>query len=214
MGVGGRVLAGAGVGLDLGQAYRHAVDRQGAAEQRAGRWSFVLPEPARTTRVGIMGLGELGRHAAGVLLGQGFTVRGWSRSPRDLPGGTAFAGADGLQPFLADTNILVCLLPLTAATRGILDAGLLAGLPQGARLLNVGRGGHLVEADLLAALERVTQGFPRTSPFEELLTSSVLLAACENDGALLARLCHWFRERAPGHVADLAAATVSNVTIS
>jgi glyoxylate/hydroxypyruvate reductase A len=124
-----------------------------AAEQRAGRWSFALPEPPRATRVGIMGLGELGRHAAGVLVGEGFTVRGWSRSPRELSGGTAFAGADGLEAFLAGTDVLVCLLPLTSATRGILDARLLAGLPLGARLVNVGRGAHLVEADLLAALD-------------------------------------------------------------
>ena len=124
-----------------------------AAEQRAGRWSFALPEPPRATRVGIMGLGELGRHAAGVLVGQGFTVRGWSRSPRELPGGTAFAGAEGLENFLGGTDVLVCLLPLTPATRGMLDARLLAGLPPGARLVNVGRGAHLVEADLLVALD-------------------------------------------------------------
>src|SRR4029077_8310345 len=74
-------------------------------------------------------------------------------SPRELPGGMAFAGAEGLENFLGGTDVLVCLLPLTPATRGILDARLLAGLPPGARLVNVGRGAHLVEADLLVALD-------------------------------------------------------------
>ncbi|MGD9511876.1 MAG: 2-hydroxyacid dehydrogenase [Geminicoccaceae bacterium] len=124
-----------------------------AREQRAGRWSFALPEPPAATRVGIMGLGELGSHAAGVLAANGFAVRGWSRGAKELPGGTSFAGAAGLAPFLAGTDILVCLLPLTAATRGILSAELFAGLPAGARLINVGRGAHLVARDLLAALD-------------------------------------------------------------
>lgn len=124
-----------------------------AREQRAGRWSFALPEPPAATRVGIMGLGELGTHAAGVLVAQGFTVRGWSRSAKELPGCKTFAGAHGLAPFLAGSDILVCLLPLTDATRGILDARMFAGLPDSARLINVGRGAHLVEPDLLAALD-------------------------------------------------------------
>jgi glyoxylate/hydroxypyruvate reductase A len=124
-----------------------------AREQRAGRWSFALPQPPAATRVGIMGLGELGTHAAGVLAAQGFTVRGWSRSAKELPGCASFAGAEGLAPFLAGSDILVCLLPLTEATRGVLNARLFADLPTGARLINVGRGAHLVEADLLTALD-------------------------------------------------------------
>lgn len=138
--------------LTLVLKYHRRLDHY-AREQRAGRWTFLLPDPPAATRVGIMGLGELGAHAAGVLAGQGFTVRGWSRGRRDLPGCATFAGADGLPDFLAATDILVCLLPLTPTTRGILDARLLAGLPAGARLINVGRGAHQVEADLLAALD-------------------------------------------------------------
>ena len=125
-----------------------------AREQRRARWAFALNRPRPATAVGILGVGELGRHAAAVLAGHGFTVRGWSRTPKALPGVASFAGADGLAAFLAGTEILVCLLPLTEATRGILDDRLFAALPPGARLINVGRGAHLVEADLIDALER------------------------------------------------------------
>jgi glyoxylate/hydroxypyruvate reductase len=125
-----------------------------AREQRRARWSFALPPQPEATVVGILGLGELGTHAALVLRGHGFTVRGWSRTPRELAGVATFAGGDQLGQFLAGTAILVCLLPLTDGTRGILDADLLAGLPEGARLINLGRGAHLVEQDLIDALDR------------------------------------------------------------
>lgn len=138
--------------LALVLKYHRRLDRFARA-QRAGTWAFELPVLPAATRVGIMGLGELGTHAAGVLAAQGFIVRGWSRGAKELPGCTTFVGADGLTPFLAGSDILVCLLPLTAATRGVLDARLFADLPEGARLINVGRGAHLVERDLLAALE-------------------------------------------------------------
>ena len=124
-----------------------------AREQRRGRWSFALPPQPWETSVGILGLGELGSHAATVLCHQGFAVRGWSRTRRELDGVASFAGPDELGPFLAESAILVCLLPLTARTRGILDGALLARLPQGARLINLGRGAHLVEQDLIDALD-------------------------------------------------------------
>jgi glyoxylate/hydroxypyruvate reductase A len=123
------------------------------AQQHRRLWRMVLPQPPAATRIGIMGLGELGGAAARLLARQGFTVRGWSRSPRQLDGVTAFAGAAGLDAFLGDTDILVCMLPLTADTENILDRRLLARLPRGAKLVNVARGRHLVEADLLAALD-------------------------------------------------------------
>ena len=125
-----------------------------AREQRRARWSFALPPQPEATVVGILGLGELGAHAARVLGSHGFTVRGWSRTRRELAGVATFAGPEELAEFLAGTAILVCLLPLTDRTRGILDAGLLAGLPPGARLINLGRGQHLVEQDLIDALDR------------------------------------------------------------
>ncbi|HET6467528.1 MAG TPA: glyoxylate/hydroxypyruvate reductase A [Geminicoccaceae bacterium] len=122
-------------------------------QQRAARWRFELPRPAAATTVGILGLGTLGSDAAAVLGAQGFTVQGWSRTARTIAGVRTFAGGDGLNGFLADTDLLVCLLPLTPDTEGILGADLFARLPRGARLLNVGRGRHLVEQDLLDALD-------------------------------------------------------------
>lgn len=138
--------------LTLALLYHRRLDLYDAQQHRR-LWRMVLPQPAAATRIGIMGLGELGGAAARLLARQGFTVRGWSRSPRQLDGVTVFAGTTELDAFLAGTDILVCMLPLTAETEGILDARLLARLPRGARLVNVARGRHLVEADLLAALD-------------------------------------------------------------
>jgi glyoxylate/hydroxypyruvate reductase A len=99
-----------------------------------------------------MGLGELGGHIASVLPRLGYTVLGWSRSPRRIEGVETFHGEDGLTPFLARTDALVCLLPLTASTRGILSRRVFEALPRGASLIHVGRGAHLVEPDLRDAL--------------------------------------------------------------
>lgn len=123
------------------------------AAQRAGRWAPMPVRRAADHAVGILGLGVLGQAVAAALVGLGFPVRGWSASGRAVPGVQGFAGRQELPAFLAGCRSLVCLLPLTPDTRGILDAGLLAGLPAGAGLVNVGRGGHLVEADLVAALD-------------------------------------------------------------
>lgn len=123
------------------------------AQQRQSVWHERPVRPAAQTRVGVLGLGTLGRAVLDRLSAMGFDCAGWSRSPHTLPGISCFAGAEGLAHFLARTDVLVCLLPLTNATRGILDARLFAGLPRGAALVNVGRGGHLVNADLLEALD-------------------------------------------------------------
>jgi glyoxylate/hydroxypyruvate reductase len=123
------------------------------AQQQARIWR-PLPQPnAEQRRVGVLGLGVLGSDAALKLKVLGFDVHGWSRTERKLPGIHCFHGLDGLGALLARTEILVCLLPLTPATEGILDAALFARLPQGAALINCARGRHLVEADLLAALD-------------------------------------------------------------
>ena len=100
-----------------------------------------------------MGLGELGGNSAAHLSAIGFDVAGWSRSPKSVPGVTCYAGAEGWGAFLARTEILVCLLPLTPETEGIIDADLLGRLPAGASVINAGRGRHVVEEDLLAALD-------------------------------------------------------------
>ena len=123
------------------------------ALQAAAEWR-KLPQPtARERRVGIMGMGSFGAPIATRLRGFEFEVAGWTRRPRRLAGVACYTGADGLPAFLARTDILVCLLPLTAETRGLIDARALALLPAGAQLINCGRGELVVEADLLAALE-------------------------------------------------------------
>jgi glyoxylate/hydroxypyruvate reductase A len=121
-------------------------------QQRAGVWRLVLPRPARATTVCVLGLGELGAAAATLLTRHGFTVRGWSRAARAIDGVTGHAGADGLAAALDGADIVVCLLPLTAETRGLIDAAFLARLKPGGRLVNLARGGHVVEPDLLDAL--------------------------------------------------------------
>lgn len=123
------------------------------AQQHRREWRQRLYPLAKHRKIGIMGLGVLGADAAAKLRALDFDVAGWSQSPKSLPGVTSFHGTDGLAPFLARSEILVCLLPLTAETRGILDARLFARLPKGAFLINAARGQHLVDADLLAALE-------------------------------------------------------------
>ena len=124
-----------------------------AGFQRERRWT-QLPHPLTSAcRVGILGLGVLGCDAARALVGLGFDVAGWSRTEKTLDGVASFTGADGLDIFLGRTDILVCLLPLTADTDGILNATTLAKLPVGAYVINAARGGHTVEDDLLAALD-------------------------------------------------------------
>jgi glyoxylate/hydroxypyruvate reductase A len=146
------------------------------AQQRARQWRIIASPAASHRRVGIMGLGAMGGEAARHLLAVGFDVASWTRSARSMPGVAAFHGADGLAPFLARTEILVCLLPLTPETRGILDRDLFRRLPRGAYLINAGRGGHQVEADILSALDEgqlagatldvfSTEPLPADSPF-------------------------------------------------
>lgn len=124
-------------------------------DQAARRWrNFDAPRIATETRVGIMGLGNLGRRSAVMLAGLGFIVSGWTRTRRGAPGVTAFAGAGERDAFLAQSDILVNLLPDTAETRGMIDARALSLLPQGAGVVNAGRGPQLVIPDLIAALDR------------------------------------------------------------
>lgn len=120
--------------------------------QRAARWQALPGLSAQRRRVGIMGLGNLGRAVCSQLQHLGFPVSGWSRSRHSLPGLTCFAGTGELPQFLSQVDILVCLLPLTEETRGILCADTFASLPEGACLVCAGRGGHLREQDLLDAL--------------------------------------------------------------
>ncbi|GHC93815.1 glyoxylate/hydroxypyruvate reductase A [Pseudorhodoferax aquiterrae] len=123
--------------------------------QRRAAWEESPVVPPGRHRVGIAGLGVLGQSAAKALAAIGYRVRGWSRSPKSgLPEGVeAFHGDASRAEFLAGCDTLVCLLPLTADTHGILNAELFAQLPRGAHLVNAGRGAQLVQDDLLGALE-------------------------------------------------------------
>jgi len=123
------------------------------AMQREQRWGEAYTPTASERGVGILGLGELGASAAARLVGLGFRVAGWSRTAKSIPGVESHAGEAGLAAFLAKCEILVCLLPLTPATENILSTRLFAQLPKGAALINAARGRHLVEDDLLAALD-------------------------------------------------------------
>lgn len=124
-----------------------------ADQQARSYWKRHDIPRAGNRRVGIMGLGELGRAAAAALAPFGFPLAAWMRSPRAWTEGAVFAGPGGLAGFLARSDIVVCLLPLTPATRGILDATAFARMPAGAAVINGARGGHVVGRDLIAALD-------------------------------------------------------------
>ncbi|MGH7048203.1 MAG: 2-hydroxyacid dehydrogenase [Stellaceae bacterium] len=131
----------------------HRQDLDYRAQQVAREWRERTQLNAGERPVGILGFGEIGRDAARKLAGLGFPISGWSRRERSIAGAASFTGAAGLSQLLQHSQILVCLLPLTEATRAILNAGTFAQLPRGAGLVNAGRGEHLVEEDLLAALD-------------------------------------------------------------
>lgn len=116
-------------------------------------WKQMRQTDTRDRKVGFLGLGELGSDAARKVAALGFDVAGWSRSEKSIDGVTSFHGEDGLIPFLNRTEILIVLLPLTDATRGIINKDTLAALPEGANLINCARGPHVVDEDLLAALD-------------------------------------------------------------
>ena len=121
--------------------------------QRRSVWQASRNRPPGSSRVGVLGLGVLGCAVLSALAPFRFPLRGWSRRPREIPGVACFVGNEALPDFLAGCDVLICLLPLTPETQGILNAGTFAALPAGAGIVNVGRGGHLVAADLVAALE-------------------------------------------------------------
>jgi glyoxylate/hydroxypyruvate reductase len=138
----------------LAQVLRlHRQDLLYREQQRDHAW-HEHPQPnAAERRVGVLGLGELGGDAARKLAVLGFAVGGWSRTEKRLPGIESFHGPEGLMTLSRRSAILICLLPLTQETEGVLSARLFAVLPRGAAIINVGRGRHLVEEDLLAALD-------------------------------------------------------------
>jgi len=121
--------------------------------QREALWQQLTVLPAGQRRVSILGAGELSLAVINALRPFGFPLAAWSRSERNIEGAAHYSGLQALEAMLGQTDILICLLPLTSETQGILDAALFRMLPTGAALVNVGRGGHLVDADLIEALD-------------------------------------------------------------
>ena len=138
--------------LYWGLRHHRDIDKY-AASQKASAWKV---EPFIDTihrRIGVMGLGVIGKDTAAKFAALGFPTAGWSRTLKTLPGIETFHEAEGFRRFLARTDILIDVLPLTRETRGLLDAKAFAALPKGAYFVNMARGGHVVDGDLLAALD-------------------------------------------------------------
>jgi glyoxylate/hydroxypyruvate reductase A len=151
-------LDDAGMSVQMAEYVCHALIRHtrelGAYEagMRQGRWSYRKPLARADFPVGIMGLGVLGERVARAVAQFDFPVNGWSRSPKAIAGVQCFAGKGQLPAFLAASRVLVCLLPLTEETRDIVNRSLLSQLQAGAYLINVARGAHVVDEDLLYML--------------------------------------------------------------
>jgi glyoxylate/hydroxypyruvate reductase A len=124
-----------------------------ARQQRARCWRQHAPRAPGSIDVGVLGLGVIGGAIADALAAQGFRVRGHARGARTRAGVACFAGDDALAPFLGGLNLLIAVVPLTPATRGILNRGTLALLADGAHVVNIGRGALVVDADLIALLD-------------------------------------------------------------
>jgi glyoxylate/hydroxypyruvate reductase A len=152
-------LDDAGMSVQMTEYVCHAVIRHfrefDAYERdvREGKWSYRKPNARSDFAVGVMGLGVLGARVAKTLQAFEFPVNGWSRSAKPLPGVQGFVGMEQLDAFLSRSRVLVNLLPLTAETENILNATTLSKLPSQAYVINVARGRHLVEEDLLALLD-------------------------------------------------------------
>ncbi|HET8728854.1 MAG TPA: glyoxylate/hydroxypyruvate reductase A [Alphaproteobacteria bacterium] len=167
------------------------------AQQRGRVWREHTPPEATNLRIGVMGLGALGRHVAEVLRDHGYTVAGWSRSAKAIDGVETYADHGDLDLFLRRSDVLVCLLPLTEETRGILGAETFARLPEGAAVISIGRGEHLDPAALLAALDTgklrgavldtfETEPLPVDSPLwqhERVLVTPHVAGVCGIDAA-------------------------------
>jgi len=136
-----------------GHVLRHHLGIDANLAAQNGEWVKHVPPLARDRKVGILGLGELGRACGEALAFLKFDVAGWSRSPKSLPGIACHHGESGLRAVLGRSGILVLLLPLTADTENTLDAQAIASMPEGAVVLNPGRGALVDDAALLAGLD-------------------------------------------------------------
>lgn len=171
-------LDDAGMSVQMAEYVCHALIRHFREldcyeeDVRHGAWSFRRPRRREDFPVGIMGLGVLGQRVAQAARHFEFPVRGWSRTRRDIEGVQCFAGEAAFDAFLRGTRVLVCLLPLTAETDGIMNRDTLSKLLPGAYVINVARGAHLVDEDLIALLDKghlagATLDVFRTEPLPE-----------------------------------------------
>ncbi|WP_317201364.1 glyoxylate/hydroxypyruvate reductase A [Janthinobacterium sp.] len=152
-------LDDAGMGVQMAEYVTHAVLRyfrrfdEYEAQARAGQWLPLEPRRKDDFSVGVLGMGVLGARALEALAPFGFPLRGWSRTPKAMAGVACYSGAEGLDAFLRASRVLVCMLPLTPETSNLLDRARLSTLPRGAYLINVARGAHLAEPDLLTLIK-------------------------------------------------------------
>ncbi len=152
-------LDDAGMSVQMAEFVCHAIIRHFReldgyeADVTQGKWSFRKPRLRAEYPVGVMGLGVLGERVARAVAQFEFPVNGWSRSPKSLEGVRGFAGMAQLNDFLAASRILVCLVPLTPDTQDILNRETLLRLQPGGYVINVARGAHLVDDDLIALLD-------------------------------------------------------------
>ena len=152
-------LTDAGMGVQMAEFVTHAVLRYfrqfDAYADYAERkeWRPSLPQKRADFRIGVLGMGVLGQKIIRALQGFEFPINAWSRSAKQMDGVQSFSGDEGLAAFLQSSKVLVCILPLTDETRGILNFSNLSQLPRGAYLINVARGAHLVEDDCLRLIQ-------------------------------------------------------------
>jgi glyoxylate/hydroxypyruvate reductase A len=152
-------LDDAGMSVQMAEYVSHAVIRHFRefdgyeADVKQGKWSYRKPRLRTDFPIGVMGLGVLGERVARTLRQFDFPVLGWSRSPKEIPGVQCFSGDAGFEDFLSATRILVCLLPLTPGTQDIMNRKNMSRLMPGGYVINVARGAHLVDEDLIALID-------------------------------------------------------------
>jgi glyoxylate/hydroxypyruvate reductase A len=151
-------LGDAGMAVQMAEYVAHAVLRyfrrfdEYEKQARRGIWAPLPVHDKQEFTIGVLGMGMLGSRVLEAMGHFGFPLRGWSRTPKQVDGVECFAGIDSLAEFLAGTRVLVCMLPLTPETSNLLDRARLSLLPQGAYLINVARGAHVAEPDLLTLI--------------------------------------------------------------
>lgn len=147
--------------------YLHRQIPEYIAQQRQKTWRQLQHASAQDTRVSVLGSGELGIKAMQILARHGYCVNGWSRTAKNIPQVTHYNGSTALAEMLAQTDILICLLPLTDQTTGLINKSLLQCLPKGAKLINFGRGGIVNHQDLIECLDEEQMGHAVLDVFEQ-----------------------------------------------